>query len=450
MDRPRCLQRWLQWMYHSAAAEDATGQRVNRWATGGSLGSWLIGASPPVSALSVRACCDRARAGGRERIATVKISADAVGIGFAPAELDMPTSRSKQGEVIDGSQSKIVDRILLAVFAVALVLAVSDLFIVTAGTILLIFAGLLFGIFLGGLSRWLSDHTPLSYRWSYLAVVLSMVLVLGLGAYYMGSQIVQQAAQLSQELKSAANKSLQWLQQQDWAPDAGNLNDMMSKGGGSALAGLTPVLRGVTWGVTGAAVIFFVGLYVAFDPNLYTTGLVKLVPRDRRNRATEMLGRLRWVLERWLIGRLFSMCVIGICTAIVLAVLGVPLPITLGVLAALLTFIPNIGPILAAVPQALLALKAGPNTVYWVILFNIVLQGLESYLLTPMIQRYEVDLPPALTITVQLIFAATIGVIGVMTAAPLTAGAMVVIQMLYIRDRLGDPSPGELADRSEP
>ena len=337
-------------------------------------------------------------------------------------------------------------RLLLSLFAVALVLAVSDLFVITVSTLLLIFAGVLFGVFIGGLSGWLARHTPLSYLWSYLLVVVLLVLAIAAGSYYLGSQVVQQAAQLSQELRSAVQNAMDWLQQYQWAPD---LQSLMNQGG-KAFPGVMAVLRGVSWAVTGAIVIFFVGLYLAFDPDLYATGIVKLIPQDRRGRAIELLGRLRWVLSRWLIGRLFSMVVIGICTAIGLAVLGVPLPVSLGVLAALLTFIPNIGPVLAAVPQALLALKVGMNAVYWVILFNIVLQGIESYLLTPMVQRYEVDLPPALTITVQLIFAATIGLIGVMTAAPLTAATMVAVQMLYIRDKLGDPEPGDLAQRSEP
>lgn len=345
------------------------------------------------------------------------------------------------------SQGMTMNKLLLTVFAVALVLAVSDLFVAAVSTVLLIFAGVLFGIFLGGLSNWLSQHTPLSYRWSYVTTVLILLFMMGAGTYYMGSQIVRQAVEFSREFRSAVQDALAWLQQQQWAPDVKSVDDMMPQGS-NVLPGVMAMLQGISWGVTGAIVIFFVGLYLAFDPDLYTEGVVKLVPPDRRAETMKLLRRLRWVLSRWLIGRLFSMCVIGICTAIGLAVLGVPLPIPLGVLAALLTFIPNIGPVLAAVPQAMLALNVSPSTVYWVILFNIVLQGLESYLLTPLIQRYEVDLPPALTITVQLVFAATIGLIGVMTAAPLTAAVMVSIQTLYIQDRLGDSQPGHLADRS--
>ncbi len=120
---------------------------------------------------------------------------------------------------------------------------------------------------------------------------------------------------------------------------------------------------------------------------------------------------------------------------------------TLGVLSALCTFIPNIGPLLAAVPQLLLAVNSGGNTVLYVLVFILILEGVESYLVTPMIQKYEVSLPPLLTIAAQFLMGALLGIIGLMMAAPLVVVATVLIQMLYIEDRLGDPDPGELTSK---
>jgi predicted PurR-regulated permease PerM len=138
------------------------------------------------------------------------------------------------------------------------------------------------------------------------------------------------------------------------------------------------------------------------------------------------------------------MSIVGILTSLGLWLLGVPLPITLGFVAAFLTFIPNLGPLLAAVPQALLALNVGPQTVVYVLIFNLVLQGVESYLFTPIIQRHEVTLPPILTIAAQLLMGVLFGIIGVMMAAPLVVATMVIVQMLYVHDYLGDEHPGEL------
>ncbi|WP_372718966.1 AI-2E family transporter, partial [Novipirellula sp.] len=222
------------------------------------------------------------------------------------------------------------------------------------------------------------------------------------------------------------------------------VQSMMSQQGDSAVSSLVGGLRSVGWAMTGAIVIFFVGAYAAYEPRLYCNGLTKLFPKERRGRVSDVLQQLRDALGRWIVGRVMSMTLVGILTAIGLWFLDVPLPITLGVVAALLTFIPNIGPLMAAVPQVLLALNVGTETAIYVIVFNLALQGIESYLITPMIQRHEVTLPPILTIAAQLWMGIIVGVIGIMMAAPLVVVLMVLIQMLYIHDRLGDPNPGEL------
>lgn len=204
---------------------------------------------------------------------------------------------------------------------------------------------------------------------------------------------------------------------------------------------------GIGWGLAGAFVIFFVGIYAAYDPELYTAGIEKLFPLPRRPRVMEVIKKLGYATRRWILGRLMSMAFVGVVTAIGMWFLGVPMFGTLGVLAALFTFIPNLGPLLAAVPQILLAVNLGGNTVLYVIVFILILEAVESYLVTPMIQKHEVSLTPIVTIAAQFLMGALLGIIGLMMAAPLVVVATVLIQMLYIEDRLGDPDPGELTSK---
>ncbi|MEZ6089815.1 MAG: AI-2E family transporter [Pirellulaceae bacterium] len=338
--------------------------------------------------------------------------------------------------------------LLVVALLIALVLAACDLLTTTLALILLIFAGLLFGIFLNSLAGGLSNHSPLNYTTGYFIIVVVMLVLIGLGFFYLGSQVVQRADQLWSELGSAAERSREKLMQYEsakqWLPDADQMQQMVTQNSSSVLPKMLSGLQIVGWGITGALVMFFVGLYAAYDPSLYRRGMIKLVPLPRRQRTDQVLDKCQSALRRWIVGRLMSMALVGILTAIGLWFLNVPLPITLGVVAALLTFIPNFGPILAAVPQVLLAINVDTNTAIWVIAFNIALQGVESYLLTPMIQRHEVSLPPILTIAAQLLMGIIAGVIGVMMAAPLVVVIMVSIQMLYIHDRLGDENPGKL------
>ncbi|WP_442511145.1 AI-2E family transporter [Novipirellula sp. SH528] len=330
----------------------------------------------------------------------------------------------------------------------ALIFSVSGLLVPSLSVLLLVFAGLLFGVFINGLAGFATRHTPLSYRSAFLLVVTVLLLMIGGGVYYLGAQMVQHVdelwSQLETSLQDATERLRQYQFSKQYLPDSEQVQSMMSQQGDSAFSSLLGGLRSVGWAMTGSIVIFFIGAYAAYEPQLYQNGLTKLFPKERRGRVSDVLEQLRAALGRWIIGRVMSMTLVGILTAVGLWFLDVPLPITLGVVAALLTFIPNIGPLLAAVPQVLLALNVGTETAIYVIVFNLALQGIESYLITPMIQRHEVTLPPILTIAAQLWMGIIVGVIGIMMAAPLVVVLMVLIQMLYIRDRLGDPHPGEL------
>jgi predicted PurR-regulated permease PerM len=337
--------------------------------------------------------------------------------------------------------------VTFAVLLAGLVLAAADLLVSAVSVVLLILAGVLFGVFIGGMSHMVARHTPLSYRWSYVLVLVLLVAVVLAGGYYSGVRIAEQTSQLSGNLQTAAQQLTTQLEESGWAaeylPRWSELQRMISRNTG--VTGVMTAAHWLTWGLTGLVIVFFVGLYVAYDPHLYGTGMVKLVPLDRRARAREILRKLYSALGRWIVARLISMAIVGVLTALAMWILDVPLAMTLGVLAALLTFIPNIGPVLGAIPQVLLAFTVSPTTAGYVILFNFVLETVESYVITPVVQRYEVSLPPALTIFVQLLMGVLFGVIGIIMAAPLSVAVMLLVQTLYVHDQLGDPAPGQLA-----
>ncbi len=133
------------------------------------------------------------------------------------------------------------------------------------------------------------------------------------------------------------------------------------------------------------------------------------------------------------------MAVNGILTALALWLLGVPLPFMLGLLTGLLNFIPNFGPILAGIPAVLLALSGGPNQAMYVVVLYVVIQNLEGFVLTPLVQRRTVSLPPAVIILSQVLLGVLAGTLGVLLATPLAASVLVLTRMLYVEDTLGEP-----------
>ncbi|MCA9199165.1 MAG: AI-2E family transporter, partial [Planctomycetales bacterium] len=116
--------------------------------------------------------------------------------------------------------------------------------------------------------------------------------------------------------------------------------------------------------------------------------------------------------------------------------LGVPLAPVLGVLTGLLTFIPNVGAVIALVLSMLMAMSQGMATVAWVVALYAVLQLLESNVITPLIQQHQTPVPPPLLLMSQLLMGVMSGFLGVMVATPLLAAALIFIREVYIKDYL--------------
>jgi predicted PurR-regulated permease PerM len=143
----------------------------------------------------------------------------------------------------------------------------------------------------------------------------------------------------------------------------------------------------------------------------------------------------------WMFGKVLSMIAVGALTWLGLGLLGIPLALSLAVLAAALTFIPNFGPVLSAVPAVLLGLMNSPARAAYVALLYVGIQTAESYVLTPIFQKKAGALPPALLIVAQVAMGSLSGGIGLAVATPLTAALLVLVRHLYVEDVLSQPQP---------
>src|SRR5690606_3967349 len=134
---------------------------------------------------------------------------------------------------------------------------------------------------LRGINHWITQRTPLGYRAAHGIVICVILLLIVASSYYMGSQIVNQAMQLSEQLQRAGEGILGHVMERMSQADGAPVEQAVSTGM-QALSSMSLAFTWVTWAITGAVVIFFVGVYVAFDPDLYTTGIIKLIPFKHR------------------------------------------------------------------------------------------------------------------------------------------------------------------------
>ena len=112
------------------------------------------------------------------------------------------------------------------------------------------------------------------------------------------------------------------------------------------------------------------------------------------------------------------------------------MPVELGIFAALVTFIPNIGGVAAVIPALLLATQQGTTALVSVLVLYLAIQFAESYLVTPMVQEHQVSLPPALVILSQIVSGLVFGFWGIVFATPLMAIVQLWVKRLYVEDWL--------------
>lgn len=310
-----------------------------------------------------------------------------------------------------------------------------------AEALLLVFAGLLLGVALDGTARWLEGLLPLRRGLSLLIILAVGLIVLFAGTWLAGPRIADQAARLMERVPAALENMRSSLADIELGrvalERAPSLEEFLAPRSGlmGRITGLFSSAVGVVFGIV---VVIFVGLFTAASPNTYVRGAVHIVPRSRRERVRQVIGFMGRALRWWLVGRLASMLVVGLLTVVGLLIVGLPLALILGLVAGLLSFVPLVGPVVAAIPAILVGFVQGPLQALYVVVVYTVVQTLESNLITPIIQKQAVSLPPALLIVGQLLMGVLFGWFGVLLATPLVVVAIVAGQSLYVEDVLGD------------
>lgn len=307
---------------------------------------------------------------------------------------------------------------------------------VSNGKILLTgFGGILIAVLFSSSARWLGNrtHTPSKF-WLPVTVIIPFALVF-LFITYTGPKIATQASELAERIPKAVNYIQNYTPDLKWADQitshVKNLSSYDPKA--STLVNAASSFLSSTINSLGNFIFALVlGLFIAVNPKGYVNGVVMLVPSANKEKARNVLNACGSALSDWLVAKISSMIIVGVLTTLGLWLLDVDLALILGIIAALLSFIPNIGPLLAFVPAAMISLLSGLDSLLYVTALYMAVQALESYLLTPMLQAKIVGLPPALTLFVQVILAAMVGMTGILLAAPLTVTLLVMINMLYI------------------
>lgn len=303
---------------------------------------------------------------------------------------------------------------------------------------LLVFAGILVAVFLTGggdhLAEWLHIPRTLGLALFVVLLIAAFVIFGTVAAPFLADQADQLWTQVPEALRSLRDRlqSYSWSRELLQDVEASEVASQATSSGMSAVN----MVAGLVVSVGNAVIVIFLGLYLAISPGSYVNGFALLFAPHLRPRVKMMLREAGIALRGWIGAQLVSMAVVGVLTWLGLWFLGVPLAPVLGLLAGLFAFIPNLGPVLGALPAILLALTEGWYLAFQVVLLVLAVQTVESYLVTPTLQKETVDLPPALTIAAQLFFGLLFGTLGLALATPFAAAMLRVTRIFYVKGYL--------------
>jgi predicted PurR-regulated permease PerM len=327
-----------------------------------------------------------------------------------------------------------------------------------AATLFLVFAGMLLGVALNAMSNLLGRVIRLPHALRLTIVCLVLAVLLSGVVFLGGTTIAQQAKVLSDTIKSQLVTVKGFLEKNGVDTSYFNLGNAaatpaagsapsetpastpptaaprnlpsaseFASSGGAIVSQTLKLLLGTVSAVGNFFIVLFLGLTFAAQPSVYRSGLLFMAPARQRARATIIVDRIGETLERWLIAQILTMAAVFLVTWIGLALIGIQSSFILGIQAGLLAFIPTVGALLAGLIVVLASLASG-----WVAALSafglfLGVHALESYVLTPIIQRQALDIPPATLFAFQILLGVVFGIWGLALALPLMAIVKVMI-----------------------
>ena len=275
----------------------------------------------------------------------------------------------------------------------------------------------------------------------YLALIALLIALAGTFAPMVVRQFLSLVADLDQILArlDAALQQMPILSTLGIHLDVTTIANQVRAEMSTIVAFVPRVLIGAASGVFRTVLILVLSFYLLKDAEMIGRGIENAVPETYRDEFRRIKSEFGNIWSSFLRGQIVLAIIIGAVTTLVLTVLGVRNALLLGLLAGLLEVVPNLGPIIAAIPAVLIAFFQGSanwgieNATFAlvVILAYVLIQQLENHLIVPSVLGSSVNLPPVVILFGALAGASLAGVLGIFLAAPVLATARLIGRFLF-------------------
>lgn len=178
-----------------------------------------------------------------------------------------------------------------------------------------------------------------------------------------------------------------------------------------------------------ATAILLLVFYWTLEGPRYIQSLLQLIPKGQRNNISEIISAMETKIAFYIGGQTILSLVVGIMALIAYLLIGLPNAIALAFVAGIFEAIPMVGPLLGAIPAAVIAFSISPSKLIWVVVATVIIQQLENNLLVPGIMRKAVGINPLVSLLAIFAFSSIFGIAGAVMAIPMAA----IVQILLNR-----------------
>ena len=306
--------------------------------------------------------------------------------------------------------------------------------------LVLIFGAVVVATLLRGLADAIERRTPLNGGWSLAAAILLVVAVFAGVGWLFGAQLQTDLGAVAKTLRDSWDALRMRIAGLPGGQDIAAAMQSAQVPTGNFVPKLVGALNSLTSAALGLVVVMFGIVFIAADPSLYRRGLALMFPREHRPLANEALVDAGQALRQWVIGLFVVMVFIGVFCGFGLWLVGVPSAAGLGLIAALFELIPYLGPIISAVPVALVAAAKGPETMWLGLAVMLVVHCVEAAVVAPLAAKRTVSLAPAVSVFGVIAGGTLFGPLGLVFASPLLVVALVLVKRLWVEEALHTPT----------
>jgi len=201
---------------------------------------------------------------------------------------------------------------------------------------------------------------------------------------------------------------------------------------GTSFGDVVGIAGSVMGAIFSLLTVLILTIYFALSLSRIREGSLRLVPKSKRAQATELMDPILQKIGGYIAGQVTVALVAGALSFIFLAVVGVPFPVALALWVAIAALIPLVGATIGAVPAVVVAFATSLGLGIATLIYFIVYQQIENYVIAPRVMTKAVDISPAAVLLAALIGGSLLGFVGALMAIPAAASIKLIVQEVVL------------------